>query len=219
MSLLEIWNNPMHPLEFRLEVAVSVIESLRQRVKELEERLTRVTNALNDERQYIERKLSDERLCHKETRERLNEVATDWQLTQAECRTLVRQNGEWQEKLAECERKLFDAECEREEAREKLAICEKELTFLRPMKVSYIEQQEKLAASQHYAQQLREALNYIIQYPEHPEVTARSALSKVGAGETAPCHECGWTNGYHDKRCSGFLVDPETGEPLPTHNA
>jgi predicted amidophosphoribosyltransferase len=41
---------------------------------------------------------------------------------------------------------------------------------------------------------------------------------KVGAGETAPCHECGWTSGHHDKRCSGYLGDPETGEPIPTHN-
>jgi hypothetical protein len=55
MSLLEIWNNPMHPPEFRLEVAVAEIESLRQRV-------------------------ADEKLCHEETRERLNEVATDWQV-------------------------------------------------------------------------------------------------------------------------------------------
>jgi len=42
---------------------------------------------------------------------------------------------------------------------------------------------------------------------------------KVGAGGTAPCHECGWTNGHHDKLCRGYLVDPETGEPIPTHNA
>ena len=42
---------------------------------------------------------------------------------------------------------------------------------------------------------------------------------KVGAGDTAKCHECGCANGYHDKRCSGYLVDPETGEPIPTHNA
>lgn len=42
---------------------------------------------------------------------------------------------------------------------------------------------------------------------------------KVDADETAPCHVCGWKDGYHDKRCSGYLVDPETGEPIPTHNA
>jgi len=50
------------------------------------------------------------------------------------------------------------------------------------------------------------------------QVTERFELRKVGAGETAPCHVCGWKDGYHDKRCSGYLVDPETGEPIPTHN-
>jgi len=34
----------------------------------------------------------------------------------------------------------------------------------------------------------------------------------------AKCHECGWVSGFHDKRCRGYLVDPETGEPIPTHN-
>ena len=47
----------------------------------------------------------------------------------------------------------------------------------------------------------------------------RDKCRKVGAGGTAKCHECGWVSGFHDKRCSGYLVDPETGEPIPTHNA
>ena len=42
MSLLEIWNNPLHPMEFRLGVAVAEIESLRQRVAELEDQVTEV---------------------------------------------------------------------------------------------------------------------------------------------------------------------------------
>jgi hypothetical protein len=36
MSNLEIWNNPLHPMELRLEVAVAEIETLRARVASLE---------------------------------------------------------------------------------------------------------------------------------------------------------------------------------------
>jgi hypothetical protein len=48
--------------------------------------------------------------------------------------------------------------------------------------------------------------------------TLRTLVEKVGAGGTVPCHECGWSNGHHSRTCRGYLVDPETGEPIPTHN-
>jgi DNA repair exonuclease SbcCD ATPase subunit len=91
-------------------------ESLRQRVAEVRDanqgfvkQNETLTLMINEKH----KQLADEKLCHKETRERLNEVATDWQVMQAECRTLVRQNGEWQQmesKLAGCEKYLKEGE-------------------------------------------------------------------------------------------------------------
>ncbi len=75
------------------------------------------------------------------------------------------------------------------ELRKQLAACKELLDEAENDKLEnyrrLTESRRSHAASQHYAQQLREALEYIIQYPEHPEVTARSALLKVGAGGTA----------------------------------
>ena len=96
-------------------------------------------------------------------------------------------NIELRKQLAACKELLDEAENDKLENYRRLTVS----------RISH-------AASQAREQQLREALEYIIQYPEHPEVTARSALLKVGAGGTAydkpqdvDCNCEGFCTGVH----------------------
>lgn len=78
------------------------------------------------------------------------------------------------------------------------------------------------------------ALTYILKhYPwrsyKHAEVVMdsdRTADNSARGGDNAkdketgslttlsPCHECGWAGWQHDRKCSGYIVCAETGQPL-----
>ncbi len=114
----------------------------------------------------------------------LRRAAETWYLRHQE---KCQQYNDYRGKVSELEKKLEEAECDKLENYRRLTVS----------RISH-------AASQAREQQLREALEYIIQYPEHPEVTARSALLKVGAGGTAydkpqdvDCNCEGFCTGVH----------------------
>ncbi len=83
---------------------------------------------------------------------------------------------------------------------------------------------ESYAVVEKIAQKAIATLGVVRSYPgiaEHLGTQITDMIDnamKVGAGDTAPCHECGWTNGHHLRTCRGYRVDPETGEPIPPQN-
>ena len=148
MSLLDTWNNPLHQVEFRLEVAVAEIDQLRQRVAELEDQVTEVPQ--------IMRKLA---ACEKERdelRQRVVELEHNNEVMTHNCEATERM-------LAACEQERDEYACmsfasSLIDCKGKLAACEKERDEWRDLcaasRKDHEETREQLAASQESERQM-----------------------------------------------------------------